>query len=86
MAWIAVPTWLAVMTEADGSTTHWVTEEQVLAPLDGGRSRAVCGRTFLPAALVTPPGRPCCHCRRALRPPARRAVRGRPRLPILGGT
>lgn len=84
MAWIAVPTWLAVMTEADGSTAHWVTEEQVLAPLDGGRARAICGRTFLPAAMATPPGRPCDDCRSSLDPPTRRVTRRRPRLPVLG--
>jgi hypothetical protein len=86
MAWIAVPTWLTAMTEADGSTAHWVTEEQVLAPLDGGRSRAICGRTFLPAALVAPPGRSCGACRNTLDPPVRRDVRRRPRLPILRTT
>ncbi len=59
------------------AVTHHVTDEQMNLAGQGYLPRALCGRLFRPACLLTPLGRVCPECAaatvRAARMPVRRA-------------
>jgi Protein of unknown function (DUF3039) len=59
-----------LMTERGGRVSHYVTDDQVTAPVRGDDPLALCGTVFTPAALTTPPGPICPACLDRLRPPA----------------
>jgi len=58
-----------LLTEFGGRITHLVTDDQVVALADGTLPRSLCGRTFIPAALVAPFGATCHACSACARPP-----------------
>jgi hypothetical protein len=58
-----------LLTEFGGRITHLVTDDQVAGLLDGRLPRSLCGRTFIPAALVAPFGTACHACSACARPP-----------------
>jgi len=65
------------VTEQGGLLTHYVDDEQMCATVQGENPRAVCGRRFVPAALITPPGQICPRCIDAIQPPRPTGVRRR---------
>ena len=71
--------WTVLVTERGGRISHYVSEDDVCAPLRGANPHSLCGRTFVPAALTTPPGRVCEDCLRRLNDPPGRGTRRRRR-------
>lgn len=71
---------VVLMGEQSGSATHYVDSAQVEATALGRTPRALCRRTFLPAALAAPLASLCPACAAAQPAPARRRRRCRPTL------
>lgn len=59
---------LATMVSEQGGdgAAHYLVTDRGPGPAGDGRSQAVCGRVFLPAALSAPLGRPCPLCEAVL--------------------
>lgn len=56
---LRVAGWMQV-TELGGEMSHWVDEVYVAGA--GSGMQGLCGKTFAPAALITPEGRMCLLC------------------------